>query len=165
MHFLGNYKTYFIMPSPVFVSASSRQCQLYCQFHLRRRGQTRAGFFVCLFYKHSFIFIFLFISFHKFVGFLFLAVLGLRCCARAFSSCSEWGLLFVAVLGLLMVAASVVAEHGLQARGLQSLWHVGAVMWLPGSRAQAQQMYHTGLVAPRGMWHLPGTGIKPVSPA
>ena len=25
---------------------------------------------------------------------LFLAVLGLRCCARAFSSCSEWVLLF-----------------------------------------------------------------------
>ena len=32
-----------------------------------------------------------------------LAVLGLHCCAQAFSSCSEWGLLFV-------------VEHG--------LWHV-----------------------------------------
>ena len=38
--------------------------------------------------------------------YLFMAPLGLSCCARAFSSCSERGLLFVAV-------ASLVAEHGL----------------------------------------------------
>ena len=44
---------------------------------------------------------------------LFLAALGLRCYARAFSSCSEWGLLFVTVLGLLIVVASHVAEHRL----------------------------------------------------
>ena len=42
---------------------------------------------------------------------LFLAVLGLRCCA--FSSCGELGLLFVAVRGLLLVVASLVMEHGL----------------------------------------------------
>ena len=30
-----------------------------------------------------------------------------------FSSCGEWGLLFVAVHGLLIVVASLVAEHGL----------------------------------------------------
>ena len=29
--------------------------------------------------------------------YLFLAALGLRCCARAFSSCSEQGLLFIEV--------------------------------------------------------------------
>ena len=45
--------------------------------------------------------------------FLFLAVLGLRRCTRAFSSCSEQGLLFVVVGGLLIAAASLVAEHGL----------------------------------------------------
>ena len=45
--------------------------------------------------------------------YLFLAVLGLRCCARAFSSCGEWGLLFVLVRGLLITVASLVAEHGL----------------------------------------------------
>ena len=44
---------------------------------------------------------------------LFLAVLGLCCCARAFSSCGEQGLLFVAVRGLLIAVASLVAEHGL----------------------------------------------------
>ena len=43
----------------------------------------------------------------------FLAVLGLRCCARTFSSCSEWGLLFVVVRGLLIVVASLVVEHRL----------------------------------------------------
>ena len=43
----------------------------------------------------------------------FLAELGLRCYARAFSSCSEQGLLFIAVLRLLIAVASLVAEHGL----------------------------------------------------
>ena len=41
------------------------------------------------------------------------------CCAWAFSSCSEQGLLFVVVRGLLTAVASLVAEHGLSARGLQ----------------------------------------------
>ena len=44
---------------------------------------------------------------------VFLAVLGLRCCSWAFSSCSERGLLFVAVHRLLIAVASLVAEHGL----------------------------------------------------
>ena len=82
------------------------------------------------FFKFYFLFIY------------FLAALGLRCCTRAFSSCSERGLLFVAVRGLLIAVASLVAEHGLQARGLQQLW-------LTGCRAQSQQLWLTGLVAPR----------------
>ena len=45
--------------------------------------------------------------------YLFLAALGLRCCVRAFSSCGERGLFFVAVHGLLIVVAPLVAEHGL----------------------------------------------------
>ena len=60
---------------------------------------------------------FLFCWFFKI--YLFLAALHLRCCARAFSSCGEWGLLFVVVHGLLIAVASLVAEHGLQACGLQ----------------------------------------------
>ena len=44
---------------------------------------------------------------------LFLGALGLRCCAGAFSSCGEWGLLFIVVCGLLIAVASLVAEHGL----------------------------------------------------
>ena len=45
--------------------------------------------------------------------YLFLAALGLCCCAWAFSSCGERGLLFVAVHRLLIAVASLVAEHGL----------------------------------------------------
>ena len=50
--------------------------------------------------------------FKKFI-YLFLAVLGIRCCAQASSSCGEWGLLFVEVCGLLTAVASLVVEHGL----------------------------------------------------
>ena len=50
--------------------------------------------------------------FHEFI-YLFLAALGLRCCVRAFSSCGEQWLLFVEVCGLLIVVASLVAEHRL----------------------------------------------------
>ena len=42
-----------------------------------------------------------------------LASLGLRCYARAFSSCGKQGLLFFAVRVLLIVVASLVVEHGL----------------------------------------------------
>ena len=56
--------------------------------------------------------IFLFFKFIYFI-YLFLAALGLRCCAWAFSSCGEQGLLFIAVSGLLIAVASLVAEHGL----------------------------------------------------
>ena len=54
----------------------------------------------------------LFILFIYFI-YLFLAELGLCCCTRAFSSCSERGLLFIVVRGLLTAMASLVAEHGL----------------------------------------------------
>ena len=58
----------------------------------------------CFFLKNKFIYLFVY---------LFMAVLGLCCCAWAFSSCGERGLLFIAVRGLLIVVASLVAEHGL----------------------------------------------------
>ena len=74
-----------------------------------------------------------------------MAVLGLRFCARAFSSCGELGPLFIAVRGPLTIAASLVAEHRLQTRRLSNC----------GSRAQL----------PRGMWDLPRPGLEPVSPA
>ena len=84
---------------------------------------------------------FFFINLFIFI-YLFLAVLGLRCCMRAFSSCSERRLLFVAVRGLLIAVASLAAEHRLQVCRLQQLW-------LMSSRVQAQQLGHTDLVAPR----------------
>ena len=49
-----------------------------------------------------------------------MAVLGLRFCARAFSSCSKQGPLFIAVHGPLTIVASLVAEHRLQTLRLSS---------------------------------------------
>ena len=74
-----------------------------------------------------------------------MAVLGLRFCARAFSSCGKRGPLVIAVRGPLTIVASLVAEHRLQTRRLSSC----------GSRAQ--------LLC--GMWDLPRPGLEPVSPA
>ena len=45
---------------------------------------------------------------------LFLALLGLCSCVRAFSRCGEQRLLFVVVRRRLIVVASLVAEHGLR---------------------------------------------------
>ena len=54
-----------------------------------------------------------FLFFYYLLIYLFLAVVGLRFCARAFSSCGERGPLFIAVCGPLSIAASLVAEHRL----------------------------------------------------
>ena len=64
------------------------------------RGEVDLFYRAFLFLKNKFIY-------------LFLAVLGLRCCPRTFSSCGKQGLLFVVARGLLIVVASLVAEHGL----------------------------------------------------
>ena len=47
------------------------------------------------------------------IFYLFMAVLGLRFCARAFSSCGKWGPFFIAVRGPLTIVAYLVAEHRL----------------------------------------------------
>ena len=60
-----------------------------------------------------FIIIYLFIH-------LFLAVLGLRFCARPFSSCGKWGPLFIAACGPLIITSSLVAEHRLRTRRLSN---------------------------------------------
>ena len=74
-----------------------------------------------------------------------MAVLGLRFCARAFSSCGEQGPLLIAVRRPLTIAASLVAEHRLQTLRLSNC----------GSRAH---LLH-------GMWDLPRPGLEPVSAA
>ena len=55
----------------------------------------------------------LFLGLFIYLIYLFMAVLGLRFCARAFSSCGKWGPLFIVVCGPLIIAASLVAEHRL----------------------------------------------------
>ena len=74
-----------------------------------------------------------------------MAVLGLRFCARASSSCGKRAPLFIAGPRPLTIAASLVAEHRLQTRRLSSC----------GSRGQLL----------RGMWDPPRPGLEPVSPA
>ena len=74
-----------------------------------------------------------------------MAVLGLRFCVRAFSSCGKWGPLFIAVHGPPTIAASLVVEHRLQTCRLSNC----------GSRAQPLH----------GMWNLPRPGPEPLTPA
>ena len=74
-----------------------------------------------------------------------MAVLCLRFCVRAFSSCGKWGPLFIAVRWPLTIAASPVSEHRLQTHKLSNC----------GSRAQPL----------RGMWDTPRPGLEPMSPA
>lgn len=45
--------------------------------------------------------------------FFLMAALSLFCCSRAFPSCVESGLLFIAVGGLFIAVASLGVEHGL----------------------------------------------------
>ena len=67
------------------------------------------------------MFIFIYLFFLKFYLFiLFMAVLGLRFCVRAFSSCGKWGPLFITLRGPLTIAASLVEEHRLQTCRLSS---------------------------------------------
>ena len=77
--------------------------------------------------------------------YLFMAVLGLCSCARAFSTCGKRGPLFIAARRPLTIAASLVAEPRLQTRRPSNC----------GSRAQLL----------RGTWDLPRPGLEPVSPA
>ena len=67
-----------------------------------------------------FVFLGFFVLIIIYFIYLFLAVLGLRFCARAFSSCGKRGPLFIMVCGPLTIAASLVAEHRLQTRRLSS---------------------------------------------
>ena len=77
--------------------------------------------------------------------YLFMAVLGLRFCARALSSCGMWGPLFIAVHRPLIIVASLVVEHRFQTCRLSNR----------GSQAQLL----------RGMWDLPRPGLEPMSSA
>ena len=113
----------FTTPSPAFI---------VCRFFLKEILMSLTYIEGLFFFKYLFIY-------------LFLAVLGLRFCARAFSSCGKRGPLFIAVHGPLTIVASLVAEHRLQTHRLSNC----------GSRAQLL----------RGTWDLPRPGLEPVSPA
>ena len=86
--------------------------------------------------RHLFIYLFIY---------LFMAVLGLHFCARAFSSCGKRGPLFIAVRGPLIITASLVVKHRLQMRRLSNC----------GSRT----------LLLRSIWDPPRPGLEPVTPA
>ena len=96
-----SHLTSFLQGRCIFVCVCV--CVCVC-VHARRVGKT--GSVAPL---HSF-----FYFFKKLINliYLFLAALGLCCCMPAFSSCSEWRLLFIVVCGLLIAVASPVEGHG-----------------------------------------------------
>ena len=63
---------------------------------------------------------------------LFLAVLGLHCCVGFSLVAMSRGYSVIAIHRLLTAAASLVAEHRLQARWLQQPWHVGSAAMARG---------------------------------
>ena len=72
-----------------------------------------------------------------------MAALGLHCCTWAFSSCGEWGPLFIAVCGLLIAVTSRCRA------------------WAPGTWASVVVAHELSRPAAHGI--LPG--LEPVSPA
>ena len=102
-------------------------------------------FYLCIIIFEKFLFTLLL--------FLFLTALGLRCCMQALSSCGEWGLLFVAVCGLLTAVVSLVLEHRFKG------------VWASAGVVRGHSSCGAWAYLPHGMWDLPGPGIQPVSPA
>ena len=86
----------------------------FIQVPLDKRLQSVGNLKLCRLLGDSATLQFLLCFFKVFYLFIYLlAVLDLRCCVWAFSSCRERGLLFVVMRGLLTVVAFLVAEHGL----------------------------------------------------
>ena len=91
-------------------------------------------------------------------------MLGLCCCAWAFSSCGEWRPLCVAVCGLLIAVAS---HCGAWALGAQASVVVARGLSSCDTRALERRLSSCGSQVQllRNMWDLPGPGLEPVSPA
>ena len=110
--------------------------------------------FIC----HSFFFSNLFI-------YLFLAVLGLRCCARAFLQLRRVG-------ATLRCGARASHYSGFSCCGARALGTQASVVVVRrlsscGSWVLERRLSSCGTQAQllRGMWDLPGPGLKPGSPA
>ena len=97
--------------------------------------------------------------------YLLLATLGLRCCARAFSSCGERGLLFRC--GSRASHCSGFSCCGARAPGAWAPVVVARGLSSCGSQALERRLSSCGSWAEllRGMRYLPGPGLEPVSPA
>ena len=97
--------------------------------------------------------------------YLCLTALGLRCCVQAFSSCSEWGLLF---------CCNTWASHysgfsccRAQALGMWASVIEACRLSSCASWALEDRLSSCGTRAEflHGMWDLPGPGIEPMSSA
>ena len=94
-----------------------------------------------------------------FLFILFLAALSLRCCARAFSSCGERGLLFVAVCSFSL--RWLVAEHRLQACRFQQSWCAGSVVVARGFQSAGSVAVAHGLSCSATCGIFPDQGSNP----
>ena len=119
-------------------------------FEFDTNSVIQSGILTPIFFLNKFIYLI----------FLFLAALGLRCCARAFSICGERGLLFVAVCVLLIAVAPLV-QHRLQARGLQQLWHAGSVVVDLGLQSAGSVVVAHGLSCSAACGIFPDQGSNP----
>ena len=113
----------------LFINVSQAHCMVPSRcsviiYGLFPRSFTLQNSYSYLLVQHSssfFFYLFIYLFIYLWLSWVF-------SCARAFSSCSKQGLLFIAVCWLLIAVASVVAEHRLQERGLQQLQHAGSVV-------------------------------------
>ena len=136
---------YFVSFCLLIIILSGQPLPTYCAF--KKKNYSKFHYF----FKNKFIYFI----------YLFLAALGLRCCAQAFSSCGEQGLLFIAVRGLLIAMASLVAEHRLQACRLQQLQHVGSVVVAHGLQSTGSVVVVHGLSCPAACGIFPDQGSNP----
>ena len=82
--------------------------------------------------------------------YLFLAVLGLCCCCVGFSPVvASKGYSIAVAHGLLIAVASCCRSQALGHSDFSSRSRWAQKLWFPGSRAQATQLWRTGLVAPQ----------------
>ena len=106
-----------------------------------------------------FFFLFFFLQFVAFcfIYFLFLAALGLFCCTRAFSSCSEQGYSSLQCAGVSLRWLLLLQSTGSRCTGFSSC----------GSRALEHRLSSCGARTQllQGMWDLPGPGLEPMSHA
>ena len=110
----------------------------------------------CSSVSYSFFFFLISLPIHSLVSlfkkiYLFLAALGLRCCAWAFSSCSEWGLLFVAVCGLLSLRWLLLLQsRGSRCAGFSSCGIRALELRLSSCGTQASLLIACGIFPDRG---------------
>ena len=71
--------------------------------------------------------------------------------ARSFSSCGERGYSSLRRVGFSLWCLLLLWSTGSRRSGFSSCGTWAPQLWLTGSRAQAQQLWRTGLVAP---WHV-----------